>query len=224
MLNMGRVLATLYPALKAAGQEFYMAEQQLFYYVLETEAQLLRERKKRSIPGAAVDLGNSLFNSEDLARDKKVWQVNQAGVRAFLNVRNELNSYFPNPAGSKSFKFKGWAGHGRGKAQASTNWRGRWNITSGYTSGFRGRSKGQGKWPARRSVQRTGDPSYGSNGDQAEEGYGSPEASCSAPSQPPFATAFVSKFFFEKEEAWGDTPLRLRSPLCLDWWKANAPP
>ena len=52
MLNMARVLATLYRAIKGAGAAYDVATQQLFYYILETEAQLLKERKKRSVPGA----------------------------------------------------------------------------------------------------------------------------------------------------------------------------
>ena len=67
MLNMGRVLATLYPVLKAAGPEVDMEAQQQFYYVLETEAQLLRERKERSISGLRHIWGTLYLTG-------KIWQ------------------------------------------------------------------------------------------------------------------------------------------------------
>ena len=51
MLNVARVLATLYPALKEAGSDNDVAS---LCYVLETESQLLKERKQQYVPGAAA--------------------------------------------------------------------------------------------------------------------------------------------------------------------------
>ena len=71
MLNMARVLATLYRAIKEAGADYDVATQQLFHCILETEAQLLKERKKRSVPGA-TEVPTALFTQEDLTRDQKI--------------------------------------------------------------------------------------------------------------------------------------------------------
>ncbi len=61
--------------------------QQVWYYILETEQLILKERKRRSIPGAVVEQSNALFNQEDLKRDKQVLAVNQAGYTSPLPDR-----------------------------------------------------------------------------------------------------------------------------------------
>jgi hypothetical protein len=150
MLNVARVLATLYPALKEAGSDYDVASQQLFYYVLETESQLLKERKRRSVPGAAAEVSNALFTQEDLKRDKQVWQLNQAGMLDGGKAWAPLTLYFRNPAGNKSFRFRGGSSFkGKGKSQSSwPSWKSGWRSQGSFGRGF-GKGKAQGKWPAK---------------------------------------------------------------------------
>ena len=54
MLNVSRVLATLYPALKGAGASYDVTMQHLFSYILETKRLMLKERQGPSVPGAFV--------------------------------------------------------------------------------------------------------------------------------------------------------------------------
>ena len=170
MLNMARVVACLYPAMKDFGEDYDVATQQLFFYILETESQVLKERKRRSVPGAAIEVSNALFTQDDLKRNNQVYQVNQAGLSRVGRVRTPLMLYFRNPAGNKSFKFRGLYSKGRGKPQNSSygfghSWRSTWKSPQGgFGRGF-GRGKPSSKWTARCL-------SYGSTGGFSQ-GYGS---------------------------------------------------
>ena len=53
----------LYPQLV---NEYAVLAQQLSYYTMETEGVLLRERKRRSLPGRVAGTDNAMFTSEDL--------------------------------------------------------------------------------------------------------------------------------------------------------------
>ena len=77
-LNILRVIATIYPSLQSA--DVGVGLQQLFYYVLETEHLLLRDRKRKSIPGSVADNHNVLFTGEDLKAERQVQQINAAGM------------------------------------------------------------------------------------------------------------------------------------------------
>ena len=134
LLNMARVVATLYPAMKDVGEDYDVATQQLFFYILETESQVLKERKRRSIPGAAIEVSNALFTQDDLKRNNQVYQVNQAGLSRVGRVRTPLMLYFRNPTGHKSFRFRGFYPKDRGKSQGSRfgpSWRSTWKPSFG---------------------------------------------------------------------------------------------
>ena len=53
---MARVVAYMYPAMKVFGEDYDVATQQLFFYILETESQVLKEGKRRCVPGAAIEV------------------------------------------------------------------------------------------------------------------------------------------------------------------------
>ena len=63
MINMLRMVATAHGVMAAAGEEYNLLAQQLFFYLKETEDQLLRERKRRSIPGSIPATQNGLFSA-----------------------------------------------------------------------------------------------------------------------------------------------------------------
>ena len=77
LINMTRIMATLYGGITSP--DYQVLAQQMFYYLLESENQILTERKKRSIPGSTVSSTNVLFTAEDLRHDKQVAQINAAG-------------------------------------------------------------------------------------------------------------------------------------------------
>ena len=137
--------------MKDFGGDYDVAAQQLFFYILETENQLLKERKGRSVPGAAIEVSNALFTQDDLKRDKQVYQVNKAGVFPEGRVETPLMLYFRTPAGNKSFRFRGFYSKGRGKSQGSSfgpSWRSTWKFPQGgFGRGF-GRGKPSSKWTA----------------------------------------------------------------------------
>ena len=75
-LNILRMIACLAEGVQ--GQDYQILHQQLFFAVLEVEQQVLRERKRRSIPGSVPQTTNGLFTKEDLAVDKQQQQINSA--------------------------------------------------------------------------------------------------------------------------------------------------
>jgi hypothetical protein len=99
-LNVLRMIACLQEGVQ--GQDYQVLHQQLFFAVLEVEQQLMRERKKRSIPGSVPLTTNGLFSKEDLAVDKQQQQINSA-------------------PGAKFGRWKGGKGWGKGKGYGSLN-------------------------------------------------------------------------------------------------------
>ena len=139
-LNMARVQAALFGQVEG---QYAVLAQQLFYYTVETEGVILRERKRRSLPGSVQDTEHALFTAEDLRKDQQVAKINSAGMIYRKNM-----SHFPNPAGHKSFKYKGkWNAVGKGKGSwpnyGSFGWSGSgfkpWQRPAG------GKGKGRGK-------------------------------------------------------------------------------
>ena len=133
-INMARVQAVLYPQLV---NEYAVLAQQLFYYTMDTEGVLLRERKRRSLPGNVAETENAMFTSEDLKRDQQVSKINSAGLFHRKNM-----SHFPNPAGHKSFKFKPKWNAGKGKSGGWNQFK-PWRPWYQAPSGSKGRGKGK---------------------------------------------------------------------------------
>jgi hypothetical protein len=109
LLNLARLQAVEYAYLQGLqedSQEACILGQQVWYYIMETEQLVLKERKRRSIPGTVVETDNTLFQKDDLQRQKEAQLVNQAGTVSQVPPRREM-SCFPIPPGSKGFKFKG---------------------------------------------------------------------------------------------------------------------
>ena len=147
MLNVARVLAMLYPVLKEAGAEYDTAMQRLFHYILETESQLAREWTRGSLPGATAQVSTGVFKQKGLMRDR--WPLNQAGMSCVGRAWAPLTLYFRNPAGNKSFRFRGTS-KGLGKSPSSwPSWRDHslQRSQAGFGRAFR-TCKGLSKWPA----------------------------------------------------------------------------
>jgi hypothetical protein len=142
LLNMLRMLATLHPFISQKGNKDYeVLSQQLFYYVAETELEVLRERKRRSIPGAVAESTNVLFTSTDLTVDRTVQNINGAG--GALLFENNSMPYFPTPTGFKHWRRKGlgYRSMGTGKSYGSSYGPWRAKGTKGTGRGFKGRGK-----------------------------------------------------------------------------------
>jgi hypothetical protein len=125
LLNMGRVQAALYGAVAATPGAGVLA-QQAFYYTLETEQLVLKERKRRSMPQSVAETSNALFTTEDLKASSQQWRINQAGVL----LPGKITSWrcFPNPTGNKAFRFKGskgraWQPRGYGSPSLQRLWK-----------------------------------------------------------------------------------------------------
>ena len=100
------VIAEAYlQGLQDDAQEASVFGQKLWYYIMETEQVILKERKGRSIPGTVVETENTLFQKDDLKRQKESQLVNQAGTIITVPARQDM-LYFPTPPGSKGFNFK----------------------------------------------------------------------------------------------------------------------
>jgi hypothetical protein len=102
-LNTLRVLAALHTVLNQANPEVVQLSLMLFMYVAETEALLLKERKKLSIPGTVTETTNLLFTQDDLKVEQQASKINRAGLPwCRKNIK-----YFPTCKGMRSWKFKG---------------------------------------------------------------------------------------------------------------------
>ena len=81
VLHILRTLALLHPIYVAAGDpESLQFAQQLWLFVLNVEEDLVKERKRRSIPNSVQQTEHVLFGNEDLKVDSAVDKVNQAGA------------------------------------------------------------------------------------------------------------------------------------------------
>ena len=82
-LHVLRTLALLHPIyLAAVDPEALQLAQQLWLFVLNVEEDLVKERKRRSIPNSVQQTEHVLFGNEDLKVDSAVSKVNQAGTRS----------------------------------------------------------------------------------------------------------------------------------------------
>ena len=122
LLTSLRLLAAVYEGGGAQHGDGQVAVllQQAFYYVYETEEQVLRERKRRSLPGSVANTANPLFGAEDLRQSRAQQQLN--GVTA----RRRSWSCFPTYAGKGGPRYKGGRGrapYGYGSQQQYRPWR-----------------------------------------------------------------------------------------------------
>ena len=106
--------------------------QHLWYYIMETEQVILKERRIRSIPGTVVETENTLFQKDDLQRQKDAQLVNQAGTVITVPARKDM-LYFPTPPGSKGFKFNG-KGSWRAPYRPWRTYQGKGATGRGFTS------------------------------------------------------------------------------------------
>ena len=103
LLNMARVQALLHTVLSEASEDVVMVSHQAFFYLLPIEQEVVRERKRLSIPSSLSDTSNVLFKQEDLRQEALVRKVNLAGM-----FDGQLRpSHFPTDTGPPRFKFKG---------------------------------------------------------------------------------------------------------------------
>ena len=152
-LNVLRVHAALHSALSGAPPEVLALSQQLFAYCCLAEADLVKERKKRSIP-TAIAQSNGLFSQEDMKLARETTAINRQGA-AFsgMSVTSDGNQKwcFPTNTGPKSWKFKTW----RSQAPAARPWR-PFNAGKGKGKGkgkgFSGYESGHGQSPRLSSV------------------------------------------------------------------------
>jgi hypothetical protein len=136
LLHFMRMLATIYTQLEQVPEDFRILGQQLFFGMSELEQNVLRERKRRSIPGAIPTTANGLFTKEDLAVEKAQQQLNQAGTPPPFQKREMW--CFPTPPGSRPWKFKGGAKGFKGFSKGG----GRGGYAYGYGSQWRGKGYG----------------------------------------------------------------------------------
>ena len=144
LLNVLPVHAPLHCVLQKAGPEVQAMSQQLWWYLLETENQVLRERKRLSLPGTVQEQANVLFTAEDLRLQNQAQKINQAGT--FPSRRKMW--HFPIPPGARPFKYRSSGGKGRSFPWKS--WSSYGSSTSSWQYG-RGRGRGKAKGNAARS-------------------------------------------------------------------------
>ena len=103
-LNVARMVACLQKGIQAP--EYAVLGQQLFYAVLELEQGIMKERKRRSIPGAVPQTANGLFSKEDLAIEKSQRDINVAGIESVLSKDPRRQCRFPTNTGAKFTRWK----------------------------------------------------------------------------------------------------------------------
>ena len=140
ILNLLRIYVAIHTTIAEGGSpELVAASQQLFLYVLNVEDDIVKERKKRSIPNSVQVQENALFKAEDLKNEQMVTKVNRAGWSGFTSFLGKGRWYFPKPPGNRSWKFKG----GR------TSFKGGYFSGKGSSSSIKGKGKGRGAWTFR---------------------------------------------------------------------------
>ena len=126
LLNLARLQVVQYASLQG-DEEVTVLGQQVLYYILETEALILQERKRRSIPGSVAEKQNCLFTGDDLKREKQAANINSAGDLDSVLLGRKVMSSFPIPTGTRGWKYKGpyrqQAGKGKGGSWRA-NWKG----------------------------------------------------------------------------------------------------
>ena len=136
VLNVIRIFTMLHTILAQADAEVCSVSQQLFLYLLNIEEDILKERKRRSIPSSVVQTENVLFGQEDLKQDALVNKVNRAGFNGVLKTLVDRKWYFPTNTGPRTWKFKKFGG---GKGFGG----------KGFSSSFKGKGKGRPTWSSR---------------------------------------------------------------------------
>ena len=131
-INTMRGYAAIHSLLDQSDPEVQAVSQQLFWYMAETEQQILKERKKNSIPFTAQDNSNVLFSTEDLKVERNALNINRAGMDT-ISPQSQPH-YFPIPKGSKPWKFRPQY---RGKAFGGKSFN---------YKGFGGKSLGARSW------------------------------------------------------------------------------
>ena len=81
VLHLVRALVLMHPVMVEVGEETKVLSQQQFLLLLNMEDEIVKERKKRSIPGSVQATDNCLFKQEDLKNDAAVAKVNAVGPR-----------------------------------------------------------------------------------------------------------------------------------------------
>ena len=139
-INIARVVAALHTTLPDQG-DIQACSQMLFWYLLQSEDAVLRERKRLSIPGSVVDNSNAMFTAEDLKNERNWLQINRAG----MFFPNKHVWHFPIPKGPKYWRFKPNQGfYGRGKSGGRSfgmGWRSSWNNAKGSSWTAKGKGK-----------------------------------------------------------------------------------
>ena len=79
LLNAARIIAAVHTGIEDA--EVLSCSQQLFMYILTIEAEIVAERKRRSIPTSTASTSNVLFGTEELRNTKQQQNVNAAWRR-----------------------------------------------------------------------------------------------------------------------------------------------
>ena len=129
VLNLQRMQACLFVGLAEPANEYTVLLQQTFYATAELENTLLKERKRRSIPGAVPTTQHGLFSKEDLSIEKQQAAVNAAGMYGFYD-KTGPQCRFPTGTGPKFLRWKPQPLH-RGRAMEARGWR------PGYGSQYR---------------------------------------------------------------------------------------
>ena len=95
VLHLLRFQAVQHQTLSQAGEEAKVFSLKVFTFMAELEAIILKERKRRSLPGTVNQVENALFSKEDLQAQKNQEQINQAGVfRPETLVENSFQKVF----------------------------------------------------------------------------------------------------------------------------------
>jgi hypothetical protein len=144
-----RMHAALHSTLADAPQEIVSLSQQIFAYGLLAENDLVKERKRRSIP-TTVGQPNGLFTSDDMKHAKEHTNIQKQGV-GFGNNSCSTGTfqYQPLPCRFRSYtgyrwKFKG--GFKSGSSMGGKPWP--WRPPTAQWGKGKGKGKGKGACPA----------------------------------------------------------------------------
>ena len=148
ILNMMRVHATIHCTLTGAPEEVVSLSQQLFAYMALAEQEVVKERKRRSIP-TTIAQGNGLFSQDDMKQAREVTAINKGGFSGMSRMKAGVpKSYFPMAAGPKAWKWKPWRVQAQSRPWRPFNFQGK------------GKGKGKGKGQSRCGLRhgQSGDP------------------------------------------------------------------
>ena len=104
-VNMLRLLAALHSTLTEAPPEIQGLSQQLFAYAPGAETDLVKESKRRSIPGT-IQQPNGLFSNEDIRTANDTIKINRQSGFNGMPVGESKMWHFPTNTGQRQWKFK----------------------------------------------------------------------------------------------------------------------